>query len=58
MCSNFYCQMTLLQEYPIAIRSFRPSGVVWEGGGGGGLVEYQNTRNKPSNIPKIILKLV
>ena len=57
MCSNFYCQMTLLQEYPIAIRSFRASGVVLEGGGGG-LVEYQNTRNKPSNIPKIILKLV
>ena len=48
--------MTLLEEYPIAIRSFRAGGVGWEGGGG--VVEYQNTRNKPSNIPKIILKLV
>ena len=28
-------------------------GGVGRGGGGGGLVEYQNTRNKPSNIPKI-----
>ena len=27
-------------------------------GGGGGVVGYQNTWNKPSNIPKIILKLV
>ena len=49
--------MTLLEEYPIAIRSFRAGGVGWEGGGGG-VVEYQNTQNKPSNIPKIILKLV
>ena len=57
MCSNFYCQMTLLQEYPIAIRSFRAGGVGWEGAGEW-LVEYQNTRNKPSHIPKIILKLV
>ena len=57
MCSNFYCQMTLLQESPIAIRSFRAGGVGWEVGGGG-LVEYQNTWNKPSNIPTIILKLV
>ena len=28
------------------------------GRGPGGLVEYQNTRNKPSSIPKIKLKLV
>ena len=28
------------------------------GGGGGGVSGIQNTRNKPSNIPKIILKLV
>ena len=34
MCANFYCQMTLLEEYPIAIRSFRAGGVGWEGGGG------------------------
>ena len=27
-------------------------------GGGGWVVEYQNTRNKPSNTPIIILKLV
>ena len=27
-------------------------------GVGGGVVEYQNTRNKASNVPKIILKLV
>ena len=28
------------------------------GAGGGTVVEYQNTWNKPSNITKIILKLV
>ena len=28
------------------------------GGGGGGVVEYQNTRNKTSNIPKNKLKIV
>ena len=28
------------------------------GGGGGGVVEYQSTRNKTSNIPKNKLKLV
>ena len=39
------------------MRSFRAGGVGWEGGWGG-LVEYQNTRNKPFNIPKIMLKLL
>ena len=32
----------------------RPEG----GGGGERLVEYQNTRNKPSNVPKNKLQLV
>ena len=24
----------------------------WPGGGGGGVVEYKNTQNNPSNVPK------
>ena len=48
--------MTLLQETPIKIRSFRAGGVGWQGGGGGvELVEYQKIY---FNIPKIMLKLL
>ena len=44
--------MTLLQETPIKIRSFRAGGVGWQGVE---LVEYQKIY---FNIPKIMLKLL